>query len=177
MQNIECQQFRLRFANDQVQTNDFHNFNIHFRCVFCFSSQFKCGWFVCIECYSSLFAPYLLCPTRCGHIEFGSITERCYDSDASRNCCFTSILRLHLIRPIVYTFVCYSCMRFGLRLCVGWLIAVSLWLSFIRSYAHSFASMAIFFDRHNTFHDCTMVLSAATQFTVRVSCVLVFNAR
>lgn len=163
--------------NEQVQTNNFHNFNIHFRCVFCFSSQFKCGWFVCIECYSSLFAPYLLCPTRCGHIEFGSITERCYDSDASRNCCFTSILRLHLIRPIVYTFVCYSCMRFVLRLCVGWLIAVSLWpivhmpvRALIRFHGNIFV-------RHNTFLDCAMVLSTATQFTVRVSCVLVFNAR
>lgn len=70
-------------------------FHTHFRFeLVC--SRFEVGRLAGLFCIESV----LLCPTRCGHIEFGSITERCYDSDASRNCCCTSFLRLHLIRPI-----------------------------------------------------------------------------
>lgn len=50
----------------------------------------------------------LLRPTRSGHIEIGSITKRCYDSDASCNCCCTLILRFHSIRCTVFVYV-YAC--------------------------------------------------------------------
>lgn len=66
---------------------------------FCFVNFFLWSNSVILRC--------ALRPTRSGHIEFGSITERCYDSDASSECCSASIFRLHSNSPSVWmTNVC-----------------------------------------------------------------------
>lgn len=128
----------------------------------------------------------VLRPTRSGHIEFDSITKRCYDSDASWNCCSTLILRLHTIRPVDHAFVLvvivFGCVEFA----SVWrwrsirLITVSLQpVIWYGVYVCSFATMEMLYLHKQNLPiavPCTLVLSSAvTQFTVRLSCV--FSAR
>lgn len=62
---------------------------------------------------------YLLPPTWCGHIEFGSITKRCYDSDAFPNCCSTTIFSFTFNTELLCACVRLYVREYLLRLCDG----------------------------------------------------------